>query len=126
MRRGFTLVELTLVVILIAILAALALPQFTRMKERGKMAAAKAKLDVCRKAEGIWHAINDTYTNSFDDLDDEVPEAAEASLDDADWDFSILAADATSFTIQAKRRRGNYTGKTITIDQDGTITDYAL
>ena len=120
MKKGFTLVELIVVIIIIAILAAIAIPQFMRMQERAKGSAAKAKLDIIRKAEGIYRSLYDIYTNNFNALDDEVPEAAQARLNDDDWNFTLTNTTST-FTATATRRRGTYAGRTITIDQDGNI-----
>lgn len=126
MRRGFTLVELTIVVILIAILAALAIPQFTKVQERAKMATAKAKLDMVRKSQGIYHTLTDEYTTDFSLLATEVPEVTEAKLDNEDWDFEVDSADESSFSASATRERGQYSGSAITINQDGDITEYSL
>ncbi len=120
MRRGFTLAELAIVIIIIAILAALAIPQFTRMQERAKASAAKAKLDMIRKAETIWHSLHDNYTTDVNkSLAVEVPEVRK--VNDSDWNFTILTANDTHFVAEAKRNRGNWAGTNITIDENGTI-----
>ena len=79
MKKGFTLIELITVVIIIAIMAALALPQYTRFMERGHGSTAKNALNMIRKAEATYFALNSAYTNDTTGttgLAQEVPEIA--------------------------------------------------
>ena len=121
MKKGFTLAELTIVIIIIAILAAIAIPQFIRVQERAKVSAAIAKLDMIRKAESIYHSLYDNYTDDFDELATEVPEVAADRINTTDWSFEITNANETAFTAEATRQRGAYANKKVTINQDGEI-----
>ena len=79
MKKGFTLVELLVVVLIIAILAAVALPQYTTAVERSRatealtlMAAISESVQRYRFHQGVW-------PTTFDQLDVDIPLALTAS-----------------------------------------------
>src|SRR4051812_38591567 len=57
-RRGFTLMELLIVIIVIAVLAAIALPRFINSGLRSKEASLKSDLKIYRNAVQLF--LNDT------------------------------------------------------------------
>ncbi len=56
---GFTLIELMLVVAIIGLLAAIALPQFANMVDKAREARMKGELGTLRSAINIYYADND-------------------------------------------------------------------
>ncbi len=64
-RKGFTLIELLIVVVIIGILAAIAIPKFANTKEKAYVAAMKADLKNLSSAEEAYFADNQTYTTSL-------------------------------------------------------------
>ena len=54
-RKGFTLIELLIVVVIIGILAAIAIPKFSNTKEKAYMAAMKSDLRNLVTAEEACH-----------------------------------------------------------------------
>jgi len=64
-RKGFTLIELLIVVVIIGILAAIAIPKFSNTKEKAYMAAMKSDLRNLVTAEEAYFADNTTYTDNM-------------------------------------------------------------
>ncbi|MBN1850508.1 MAG: prepilin-type N-terminal cleavage/methylation domain-containing protein [Deltaproteobacteria bacterium] len=62
-EKGFTLIELMIVIAIIGILAAIAIPQFTAYRARSYNAAANADLRNAITAQEGYYVDNDTYTN---------------------------------------------------------------
>ena len=64
-RKGFTLIELLIVVVIIGILAAIAIPKFANTKDKAYLAAVKTDLRNLATAQEGYFADNQTYTTSI-------------------------------------------------------------
>ena len=64
-KKGFTLIELMIVVAIIGILAAIAIPNFLKFQAKSKQSEAKTNLKAIYTAETGYYGENNTY-NSFD------------------------------------------------------------
>jgi len=99
-QRGFTLIELMVVVAIIAILSAIAVPLYGSYVMRGKIVDATSKLGDLRTQMEKYFMDNRTYVNGA--ICGVQPIITAYNLDPArDFNFSCPAVTATTYTLQA-------------------------
>ena len=129
-RRGFTLVELLVVVLVIGILASVAVPSYMRAMEQARQGEAKQVLGMLFRAQKTYYAMYGSYVFNADDLDllaVDVP-----PNDSLDHYFTyLMVGDANQkLTLYAYRKVGNEVGKSpnavrlyqIMCDEKGNFT----
>ena len=103
-KKGFTLVELMVVIIIMGILATLAIPNYNNSLERALGQEAKANLKLIAAAERIYRMETNTYYPSFGNETNiaNINSNLKLSLTEAKWDYSVTGG-ASTFTVFAAR-----------------------
>ena len=98
-RGGFTLIELLIVVVIIGVLAAIAIPKFASTKEKSYVATMKSDLRSLVMAQEVYLADNGTYYNGA------VPNAALRYAPSSNTTVTIVNATPSGWAASA-----SYTG----------------
>ncbi|MBL7131774.1 MAG: prepilin-type N-terminal cleavage/methylation domain-containing protein [Candidatus Omnitrophica bacterium] len=117
---GFTLIELIAVVIIVAILISLAVPQYTKTIERAKEKEAIANLKLMQAAQKIYKLEQGFfYPGSGGPSIDEINENLRLDLNENQWQYNVPAT-GTDDDFSAMAYRGDWKTRTYSIDQDLT------
>ena len=68
-KAGFTLIELLVVVLIIAVLTAVAVPQYQKSVKKAQYARMLNALQSAVKAQQVYFLTNGEYATNFDELD---------------------------------------------------------
>lgn len=119
-RKGFTLVELILVIAILGILAISALPRFLDMSTEARQASRDGVIGAVRAGIALYHA-NDmvttgSKTGNYPDLLDK---ASDGACSDANLCFTTVLANGVDDVNWVKTSQ-----KTYTYNDGTTVTTY--
>ena len=134
-NAGFTLIELLVVVLIIGILAAIALPEYTKAVEKSRVSDAVTQLRNLLTAQKAYKLANAGYATDLTLLDVEMPNISADNpkqFSTQDWVITLEIHDLYTDTFRAFAARakngkaittGEYTyGILLTVPREGTPT----
>ncbi|MCQ2411187.1 MAG: prepilin-type N-terminal cleavage/methylation domain-containing protein [Elusimicrobiaceae bacterium] len=126
LRTGFTLIELLVVVLIVSILAAVALPQYSTAVEKARATEALTLMSAVAGAAERYRLQKDEWPDGMNKLDVEVPQVTSGVYGGKNFTLTTNSSGAT-FTITATRSLNNansvYTLTTLLTEaSDGTIS----
>ena len=109
-KKGFTLLELMIVVIIVGILASLAIPRFIDAMQKARQGGAASMLGVIRSAQMRYFAEFEAYTATLTSLDTTMTGSP---------DWTVTAGLGTAANLGQVTHSN---GEIYAIDEDGAIT----
>lgn len=123
-QGGFTLLEILIVLIILGVLAALAIPVYSAAREKAVRQEAYQVLAATREAEMRYFSAYDTYTTSVSNLGFD-PNGAQPAGVTAHYTYTIPTGDATDLLVVAARDTDvppDSSAYSISIDETGSIS----
>jgi len=125
-EKGFTLIEILIVVVIVAILAAISVPIYVEYVKSARASDAKTTINAIWQAAQVFYQDKGDWPATVDELEQEkYMEIAQSTK--LQWTFTIVGSPPV--TIQAtstEQMRGGAGHQVVYNIQDGTWTGYGL
>ncbi|HEX68558.1 MAG TPA: prepilin-type N-terminal cleavage/methylation domain-containing protein [bacterium] len=106
-KKGFTLMELMVVMAIITLLAGILLPNYIKHIEKAKLAKAKADIEELIKAISLYRIDNGAFPSSLSDLTSGTHPYLAREIPSTPWGGSYeYTLGADSYTLEAKDSQG--------------------
>jgi len=118
-KEGFTLIEVMIVVVIVGILAAVAIPAYNNYVTRSRRSDAFTALETVRAAQEMYRAEKGFYSSAFDDGGVNVLAGCSTTMAGDNYTASITRTSNTAYTVTADSQDKQAGDFDFRIDQDG-------
>lgn len=105
-HRGFTLIELMIVVAVVAILGLIALPSFMDAVRKSRRSDAMEAMTQIQQAQERWRANHTSYSNNLTGVPADGGLNLKASSSSGYYALSLGNVDAAGYTVTAQAKAG--------------------
>lgn len=125
-RKGFTLIEILIVVVIVAILAAISVPIYVEYVKSARASDAKTSISAIWQGAQVFYQDKGEWPATVEELEQEkYLELQEATR--LQWTFSIVGAPPITITAVSTEQMRGGAGHQVTYNiQDGSWTGYGL
>ncbi len=107
-KKGFTLMELLIVVLIIGVLTSIAVPMYKKSVEKSKAAEALSVMQSVAKSEHDFYLTKSRYTKDFEDLDITLTDKDGNNADNETLESPYYTYELLDKGIIANRNNGEY------------------
>jgi len=118
-KEGVTLIEVMIVVVIVGILAAVAIPAYNDYVTRSRRSDAFTALETVRAAQEMYRAEKGFYASDFVDGGVTVLAGCSADMGGDNYDIAIARTSNTAYTVTADSQDKQDGDFYFRIDQDG-------
>ena len=124
LQRGYTLIELMVVVAIIGIISAIALPSYQSYTCDTYRGQAVAQLRVCALALDRFYSDGFTYVGAvINGTGSSVCTNRSPVEGAAKFDITLVSATVSDYTVRAAKATGETCGNTMELTADGTLSE---
>lgn len=115
LRRGFTLIEVMIVIVIIGVLTAIALPNYRSHMINSNRATAQAEMMAIASKEEQYLLANRTYASKT-----AIAHTLPTGVSDRyDWDITLGAGSVPSYTINFTAKGSQSSDGNLSLDNNG-------
>ncbi|WP_428898290.1 prepilin-type N-terminal cleavage/methylation domain-containing protein [Parelusimicrobium proximum] len=113
-RKGFTLIEISVVVVIIAVLAALAVPAYQRSVERSRAVEASTVLNKIRSEQEKKAAFGGGYADKFSQLSPVIQgkKSTTSLIDTTNYKYELKSLNGIAYAEATPKSKYEYTVRT--------------